>query len=77
MDFKTDISFDRLVSLVQQLPQEKVAKLKAVLKGNSTGRKKSATIFFQDLLLQGPVMGNEQFENFQANRERLVAWRKK
>jgi len=75
MDLK-NIGFEQLLSLVRQLPDEKIATLKAALKTQSSSREKKSKSDLKLLILNGPVMGDTQFESFIANRERFNAWRK-
>lgn len=76
MDLK-NIGFEQLLSLVRQLPEEKLVTLKAVLKTKDSSSKNKSRADFKLLLLNGPVMGNKQFETFITNRERFSAWKKK
>ncbi len=78
MDFKIEIGFEQLVTLVKQLPNEKLAKLTAALKKETKANKKRPTaVNFQSLLLAGPQMSKEQFETFRANRVQFSQWREK
>ncbi len=76
MDLK-NIGFEQLLTLVRQLPDEKLATLKAVLKTPPhPSRKSKSKDAFKVLLLSGPVMGTDQFKTFKANREKFDLWRK-
>ncbi len=78
MELKFNLGFDQLIKLVRQLPANQIARLKAELEGkNSVTKTKSEISEFQKFLLKGPVMTEEQFEDFKKNRKQFSLWRQK
>ncbi len=75
MELRLNIDFNQLLSLIKQLPDKQIAKLKAELDKKSTKKKSSSE--FQKLLLKGPVMSEEQYDTFVKNRESMSQWRQK
>ena len=78
MDFKEDRAFEKLITTVRQLPDDKLIKLKAIIKAKPSKNKKGVSLAaLKSLLLGGPVMNDLQFEMFVANRKRFEGWQKK
>lgn len=76
MELKLNIGYQELIDLIKQLPMSQIRKLKADLAlmapENELKKERSR---FQEFLLNGPVMGEDQFQDFLANRQYFNAWR--
>ncbi len=78
MEFKIDIGYEQLLRLVKQLPAAKIVQLKSELSESLIENKsKSDNTEFQNFLLQGPVMTDNQYEQFLENRKWFNQWRTK
>ncbi len=78
MELRLDIDYNQLLNLIKQLPATQLLKLKTELDENDSQEKpKKASSDFQKLLLNGPVMSDEQYNTFTENRERMNQWRLK
>jgi len=76
MDLK--VKYEQLWDLILQLPAAQLSKLKKDL--DKLSKKKhpaSGPNDFQEFLLHGPVMTEEQFELFQENRKFVKEWIKR
>lgn len=76
MELKLNIGYPELIELIKQLPASQIAKLKAdlALMAAENDVQKGMTEF-QELLLKGPVMEDDQYQDFLANRKHFNAWR--
>jgi len=75
MELKVDIAFDELMQAIKHLPEDQLSALKSAL---STPSNKSAdTQKFQELLLRGPVMSDDQYKAYKDNRNQFNEWRGK
>jgi hypothetical protein len=76
MELKLNIGYPELIALIKQLPLSQIRKLKAdlalMLVENETEKGKSE---FQEFLLSGPVMDDDQYQDFLGNRQYFNAWR--
>lgn len=78
MDLTVKIGYDEILNLVKQLPASKIKQLQAVVNQEFISKKAKQEIStFQEFLLKGPVMSNEQFEQFNENRKAFKQWRTK
>jgi hypothetical protein len=77
MELKVDIGFDQLLQAIKQLPADKVDQLKAELAKKSSGKNPQGGFNFQQFLLNGPVMDDDQYKDFKETRKRLNQWRTK
>lgn len=69
MELKVRISYSELFELIKQLPASQILQLKTELAQNvwqKPGKVDKSKL--KDLLLHGPVMSNEQYENFLQTR---------
>ncbi len=77
MELKINLGYKELLALVKQLPASQIAKLKSELSSKLIEEKsKKEMKQFQELLLNGPKMSEEQYEQFKANRKHFGKWRK-
>lgn len=75
MELKIDIGYEQLLRLVKQLPAAKIVQLKSELSESLIENKsKSDNTEFQNFLLQGPVMTDNQYEQFLENRKWFNQW---
>jgi len=78
MELTVNLGFDELLKLIKKLPSNQIAKLKAELDNQSSVAKTKTDISeFQQLLLSGPVMTEEQFGEYKKLRKQLNVWRQK
>ena len=75
MELKVEIGFDELLHAIQQLPESQRAILQDEL--SKKEQPKTNTTDFQKFLLNGPVMSDEEYENFKETRKRFNQWRTK
>ncbi|MEO6850847.1 MAG: hypothetical protein ABI203_03770 [Mucilaginibacter sp.] len=78
MELKVDVGFEQLLQAIKQLPADKIDRIKTELSIKKFNMKSSIHTFdFQQLLLSGPVMDDDQYKVFKENRKRLNKWRTK
>ncbi len=78
MEGKLQIGYQELVALVRQLPASQIAQLKSELTDNFIEEKaKIAKSQLRQFLLNGPIMTDEEYENYQQNRKWISQWRTK
>ncbi len=78
MELKVDLGFEQLIGLIRQLPANQIAKLKAELDDSSLIVKSVSEVKeFQQFLLYGPIMSDEQFNEYQQHRKHFDEWRQK
>jgi len=76
MDLK--IKYEELWELILKLPAKQLARLKEDLAGLSErGKVSPEKNNFQKFLLQGPVMTQEQDDQFEENRKYVNEWMKR
>ena len=77
MQLTADISIEQLINTIKQLPTNQIEKIKSALNdGVTTEKTKSDISEFQKFLLSGPVMTDEQYNQFKENRKNFNEWRK-
>ena len=76
MELKIKIGYKEILELIKQLPPNQILKLKseleAKLKLEATNISDNA---LQNLLLSGPIMTEEQYDEFLAMRQSFNSWR--
>lgn len=78
MKLTLDIGYEQLLFLIKQMPANQIAKLKNDIDDSFVVLKSKKEISdFQKFLLQGPVMNDEQYENYLENRKNFNKWRAK
>jgi hypothetical protein len=76
MELTLDIGYNQILHLVNQLPDNQIAKIKYELSENSIAEKgKSEISDFQKFILSAPVMSEKQYANFNQHREHFNQWR--
>ncbi len=70
MELKLNIGYEELIELVKQLPLNQIRKLKADLALIMiTNEMEDEMSDFQEFLLQGPVMDDDQYQDFLSDRK--------
>ncbi|MGN7988472.1 hypothetical protein ACTJKC_14085 [Pedobacter sp. 22226] len=78
MEITIDIGYEQLLAAIKKLPAAKIKQLKSVLNEEFIEQKASKDLSdFQDFLLKGPVMSEEQYKEHQAHRKNFNSWRMK
>ena len=76
MELKLNIGYQELIELIKQLPASQIRKLKADLALIVTDNDMEKDITdFQEFLLEGPVMEDDQYQDFLSNRKYFNTWR--
>jgi len=79
MELRISMGYEQVLHLVQQLPWHEKQQLAqdiehALREEEQPGTEPDDVTEFQELLLHGPVMSDEQFENFQNLRKAFKTW---
>ena len=76
MQLTVDIPYEQLIEIIRHIPPNQRAKIKADLElssdVNDAAQEKTE---FQEFLLKGPVMSDEQYSAFKENRKAFNQWR--
>jgi hypothetical protein len=76
MELRLKIGYRELLELIKQLPASQMAKLKSELSDELIEEKsKQEHSDFQKFLLEGPVMAEEQYQQFLDHRKSFNQWR--
>ena len=76
MELTVNLNYDEIEKLIKQLPASKIKQLKLKLDEKFIRGKALKEISnFQEFILNGPVMSDIQFEEFNANRKLMNQWR--
>ena len=75
MSVTVTIPFEQIKEIVKQLSPSEVEELKAQLE-TIAKPEENVKDKLRELLLQGPVMDEEQLEEIKTNRERINQWRR-
>ena len=79
MEVKINLTYDDVTAILRQLPADQLARLKreffADKKEQPEQERPSQPSEFQKLLLSGPVMDDEQYEEYLNFRKQFEAWR--
>jgi len=71
-----DIGYNQVLHLVNQLPANQIVKIKYEISENTIAKKaKSEISDFQKFILSAPVMSDEQYDNFNQQRQHFNQWR--
>lgn len=78
MQLTVDIKYDQLIDIIRHLPANQLARIKSDLENtvyaNGAETDKSE---FQEFLLRGPKMSDDQYSIFKENRKVFNQWRSK
>jgi len=76
MELTLNIGFGELVGFLNRLPANQIEKIKHEFPEHYIAEKAKAEISsFQKFILDGPVMSDEQYANYNRQREHTIAWR--
>jgi len=76
MQLTVDIPYEQLISIIRHLPANQLAKIKSDLKHSvAVNNAETEKTNFQEFLLKGPVMSDDQYSAFKKNRKAFNQWR--
>jgi len=76
MELTLSLEYAQIINLVKQLPANQIEKIKKELTENFILTKaKSEVSDFQKFILAGPVMSDNQYQNFKQQRQQFNLWR--
>ena len=75
MEIKLKIDYDQLITIINQLPIDEVKKLKAEIEKISNEKNSEVTDDLESLIVNGPVMSDEKYHEFEENRKNFSQWR--
>lgn len=75
MELKLNIQYQELLNLIQQLPNNQVIQLKKDLNTILKKKQEKPKTDFQKMLLEAPVMDDEEYETYLENRKHFNQWR--
>ncbi len=75
MKVELNIGYKQLIDLINQLPPDDINKLKAEIDRILNKVSSTADDEWESLLLNGPVMDDEQYRVFEENRQKFDQWR--
>lgn len=75
MEIKLSIEYEQLIAIINQLPIDEVNKLKKEIDKITNERKVKAADDLESLIVDGPVMGDEKYNEFEENRKNFNQWR--
>lgn len=75
MEIKLNIGYEQLIAIINQLPTNEVNKLKAEIEKISTERNFETIDDLESLIVEGPVMSDEQYNEFEEIRKNFNQWR--
>ncbi len=75
MELKLKIGYEEIWELVKQLPKSQVLQLKSDIETQIIQKDTTTLTNFQKLLLEGPVMDEEQYEAHLENRNYINQWK--
>ncbi|MEM9848445.1 MAG: hypothetical protein AAF847_11185 [Bacteroidota bacterium] len=75
MELKIKIAYQELWNLIQQLPAKDFSRLQQDLAEGKSLSRTSNKKSLKQLILNGPVMEDEQCQDFQTNRAYFNTWR--
>jgi len=76
MELTLNLGYGQIFHLVSQLPANQIAKIKyEVLESTIAEKAKKEVSDFQKFILSGPIMNDEQYTNFNQQRQYFDQWR--
>ena len=76
MELTMKVEFGQILHLLGQMPAKQIAKVKNEFPETYIAEKATVEVSdFQEFILDGPVMSDEQYLNFNRQREQFSAWR--
>jgi hypothetical protein len=78
MQLTVDIPYEQLIDIIRHLPASQIEKLKSDLENTvAIDKVENGKTDFQNFILKGPVMTDEQYSTFKENRKAFNQWRSK
>jgi len=71
------MGYTEILELVKQLPPSEIEKLKLELSHLPDNNKDADDEEFEQMILNGPVMSDEQYEEYLEGRKHLNTWKEK
>ena len=75
MEIKLNIGYEQLIAIINQLPIDEVKKLKTEIDRISNERNVEAVDDLESLIVDGPVMSDEKYNEFEEHRKNFNQWR--
>nr|NQU89906.1 hypothetical protein [Bacteroidota bacterium] len=75
MNLTLDVNIEQLVARLKLLPANQIADIMAELEKSIKDNTAKGNSDFQEFLLKGPVMSDDQYEVFIENRKLMNKWR--
>jgi RNase H-fold protein (predicted Holliday junction resolvase) len=76
MTVTLNLEYSQIINIVRQLPAYQIEKLKKELSENFVQTKSMSSKYdFQNFILSGPVMSDEQYQEVKQQRENFNLWR--
>lgn len=75
MEEKLNIGYEQLIDIINQLPPEEVSKPKAESERIANKSNSATQNDWKNLLIDGPIMSDEQHQAFEENRKSFNRWR--
>lgn len=75
MEIKLKIDYDQLITIINQLPLDEVKKLKAEIERISNEKNSEVIDDLESHIVNGPVMSDEKYYEFEENRKNFSQWR--
>ena len=75
MKVELNTGYEQLIDIINQLPTDDINKLKAEIDRILSEDRLDTEDDWESLLINGPVMDDEQYRAFEENREQFSRWR--
>ncbi len=76
MEVKLNIGYRQLIDIISQLPPEDMSKLRKEVERLLDDSNVADQDDWESLILNGPVMSEQQYQEFEKNRKHFNQWRK-
>ena len=77
MELKLNIGLNQIIGLIRELPYNDKLTIKHQLDNDLTPKFKNSSLTLNQLLLAGPVMTEEGYNNYKKLRKQFNKWTKK
>lgn len=74
MQIDSNITFDQLLKIIQNLPEQQLNKLKQEIEYSSSRQNEQNKL--ESLLMNGPVASDEEINRIEENKKNIAQWRK-
>jgi tripartite-type tricarboxylate transporter receptor subunit TctC len=75
MQITVDYNFDQIILAIKQMPPNQLIKVKKVVEKSLETEQVHKNSELKKLVLDGPLMSDEQYENYLENRKKMNQWR--